>query len=187
MDRIPTQDGKQGMLLTICDDHIRIARREFTWGESLGDDWILPVGKAAEKPYAYAKRIQVRTAPEFPEAAAVKVALVPPKSEKDKPTPQEPTQVAVSFPAAETRAKCRVFEYEVQAVVVEDDVEMVAATRRALAPDFYLPQSKAGKAGSCVFALAELPKGVHIRFDVTPIECFGRKGRTIRSGSTFMA
>ena len=186
MERISTQDGKQGMLLTICDDHIRIERREFTWGESLGDDWILPIGKAAEKPYTYAKRIPVRTAPEFPKEAAVKVALVPPKAEKDKPASKEPTQVAVSFPAAEMRGKCRVFEYEVQAVVVEDDVELVAATRRALAPDFYLPLSKAGKEGACIFALAELPKGVHIRFDVTPIECFGRKGRPIRSDATFM-
>ena len=187
MSRLSTGDGKQGMLLTICDDHIRIERREFTWGESLGDDWILPIGKAAEKPYAYAKRIPARVAPEFPADAAVKVALLPPKAEKDKPAPKEPTQVEVSFPSAETRGKCRVFEYEVQAVVVEDDVEMVAATRRALAPDFHLPASRAGKAGSCVFALAELPRGVHLRFDVVPVECFGKKGRAIRSDAAFVA
>ena len=186
MSALSTSDGKQGMLFTVCDDHIRIERREFIGGESLGDDWILPVGKAAEKPFAYAKRIPARVAPEFGEGAAVKVALVPPKAEKDKPAPKEPTQVEVSFPSAETRAKCRVFEYEVQAVVVEDDVEMIAATRRALAPDFHLPAAKAGKPGSCVFALAELPKGVHLRFDVTPIECFGRKGRPIRSDAAFV-
>ena len=187
MSRISTKDGKQGMLLSICDDHIRIERREFTWGESLGDDWILPIGKAAGKPYAYAKRIPVRTAPEFAAGAAVKVVLVPPKAEKDKPAPENPVQVEVTFPSAETRAKCRVFEYEVQAVVVEDDVEMVAATRRALSPDFYLPASKAGKPGSCVFALSELPKGVHLRFDVTPMECFGKRGKPIRSAAAFMA
>ena len=129
----------------------------------------------------------MRFAPEFPKNAAVKVALVPPKAEKDKPAPTEPTQVDVSFPAAESREKCRVFEYEVQAVVVDDDVEMVATTRRVLAPDFYLPASKAGKAGSCVFALAELPKGVHLRFDVRPIECFGRKGRPICSDGALVA
>ncbi len=187
MPRIPTGEGKQGMLFTVCDDHIRIERREFTWGESLGDDWILPVGKAAEKPFAYAKRIPARTAPEFPQGAAVKVSLVPPKAEKDKPAPKEPTQLAVSFPPAETRNKCRVFEYEVQAVIVDDDVEMVTYTRRVLATDFFLPASKAGKPGACVFALAELPKGVHLCFDVTPIECFGKKGRPIRSDGTFVA
>ncbi len=188
MPPMPTRDGKQGMLFTVCDDHIRIERREFVWGESLGDDWILPVGKAAEKPFAYAKRIPVRTAPEFAEGAAVNVALVPPpKAEKDKPAPPAPTQVAVRFPAAKTRAKCRVFEYEVQAVIVEDDVEMTAVSRRVIAPDFHLPESKTGRQGVCVFALSELPKGVHLRFDVTPIECFGRKGRAIRSNGAFVA
>ena len=187
MPPLPTHDGKQGMLFTICDDHIRIERREFTWGESLGDDWILPVGKAAEKPFAYAKRIPARTTPEFAADATVKVAPVTPKAEKDKPAPKEPTQVAVTFPSAETRNKCRVFEYEVQAVMVDDDIEMVATTRRVLAPDFFLPASKANQPGTCVFALAELPKGVHLRFDVTPIECFGKKGRPIRSDSAFVA
>ena len=110
-----------------------------------------------------------------------------PKAEKDKPAPKEPTQVAVTFPSAETRNKCRVFEYEVQAVMVDDDIEMVATTRRVLAPDFFLPASKANQPGMCVFALAELPKGVHLRFDVTPIECFGKKGRPIRSDSAFVA
>ena len=186
MPRIPTSDGKQGMLFTVCDDHIRIERREFKWGETLGDDWLLPVGKAAERPFAYAKRKPARVAPEFPPDAAVKVAPVPPKAEKGKSAPAAPTQVAVTFPAAETRAKCRVFEYEVQAVVVEDDVEMVAVTRRALAPDFHLPESKAGLPGTCVFAIAELPKGVHLRFDVRPVECFGKKGRAIRSDASFV-
>ena len=187
MGRIPTGEGKQGMLFTVCDDHIRIARREFVYDQTLGDDWILPIGKAAEKPFVYAKRIPARIAPEFAEGAVVKVAPVPPKAEKDKPAPKTPTQVSVSFPAAETRAKCRVFEYEVQAVVVEDDVEMVAATRRVIAPDFHLPASKMGRRGECVFALAELPKGVHLRFDVCPIECFGKKGRAIRSDGAFVA
>ena len=120
MDRLNTQEGKQGMLFTVCDDHIRIQRREFVYDQTLGDDWILPVGKAAERPFVYAKRIPVRTAPEFPQGASVKVALLPPKAEKGKPAPKDPTHVGVTFPAAETRNKCRVFEYEVQAHAARD-------------------------------------------------------------------
>ena len=95
--------------------------------------------------------------------------------------------MAVTFPAAETRNKCRVFEYEVQAVVADDDVEMVASTRRVIAEDFHVPASKAGRPGKILFALDELPKGVHIRFDVRPLECFGKKGRPICSDGTFVA
>jgi hypothetical protein len=181
MGRLATRDGKQGMLFTVCDDHVRIERREFVWGESLGDDWILPVGREAEKPFAHAKRARARTAPEFPPNAAVDVAFVPPKGDGGDAAAKKPSQVSVTFPSAEPRGKCRVFEYEVQAVVVEDDVELVAATRRVLAQDFYLPESKAGKPGECVFACAELPKGVHLRFDVRPMECFGKKGRAVAS------
>ena len=180
MGPMPTHEGKQGMFFTVCDDHIRIERHEFVWGESLGDDWILPVGKGAEQPYVYAKRIPVRVAPEFPANAEVKVALVQPKAQKDKPAPK-PDQVEVKFPFAETRSKCRVFEYEVQAVIVEDDVELAAATRRVIATDFHLPASKTGCPGSCVFALKELPAKTNVRFDVRPIECFGKKGRVLSS------
>ncbi len=179
MKRLGTSEGKQGMLFTVCDDHIRIERREFLGGESLGDDWILPVGKAAERPFVYAKRIPVRVAPEFPKGAVAKAAEMPPAKDADgKPLPE---RIEVAFPHAETRAKCRVFEYEVRAVVVADDVELVAATRRVIAPDFHLPASKATKPGTCIFARMDLPSGVPLRFEVSPIECFGRKGAPIVS------
>ena len=41
--------------------------------------------------------------------------------------------------------------------------------------------------GVILLALDELPKGVHLRFDVRPIECFGKKGRPISSDGTFVA
>ena len=42
--------------------------------------------------------------------------------------------------------------------------------------------SKCGKAGTCRFRLADLPPKAHLRFVVTPIECFGKKGAPITSG-----
>ena len=90
--------------------------------------------------------------------------------------------VEVSFPAALPVDKCRVFEYEVAAVIVEDDVEMTVASRRVLAPDFFLPKSKCGMAGVCRFGLEELPPEAHMRFDVYPVECFGKKGLPVSSG-----
>ena len=78
--------------------------------------------------------------------------------------------------------KCRVFEYEVAAVIVEDDVEMTATSRRVMAPDFFLPDSKCGKAGVCRFGLEELPPEAHMRFVVYPVECFGKKGSSAVSG-----
>lgn len=186
MPGLKTGDGKQGMLFTVCDDHIRIERHDFMWNQSLGDDWILPVGKSAAKPFTYAKRKPGRTAPQFPDGAVAKAEFVPIKvaakgSDGKEVKPPPPKQVKVTFTSAETREKCRVFEYEVQAVAVADDVEIAVATRRVLASDFYMPQSKAGIDGSCVFAIADLPKKTAIRFDVTPIECFGKRGAPIHT------
>ena len=56
-----------------------------------------------------------------------------------------------------------------------------------VAPEFHLPASPCGKPGSCVFALSDLPPNASVRFDVTPVECFGRKGRTIRAAELFTA
>ncbi len=184
MERLNTGDGKQGMLLTVCDDHIRIERREFVWDQSLGDDWILPIGKGASKPYEFAKRKPQRTAPEFPKTATAKVELIEPKPDKDGKK-SAPAKLKVTFSAAQMREKCRVFDYEVQAVALADDVEIPVATRRVLATDFYLPLSQTKDDNFCLFALAALPKKTPIRFDIRPCECFGKKGAAI-STSTFI-
>ncbi len=191
MSPMDSSAGKQGMLFTLCDDHIRIERHEFVYDQSLGDDWILPIGTDAAKPFEYAKRKPSRTAPEFAKDAVATVELDEPKPVKDKDgkpivgkdgkSVMKPEKLKVTFPAAEPRNKCRVFDYEIQAVALADDVEIAVATRRVMATDFHLPLSQAGKAGFCLFALADLPKKTPIRFDIRPLECFGKRGAPISS------
>ena len=113
----------------------------------------------------------VRGTPQFAAGAEVKVASR--KNDKGE------TFLDVTFPAAETRNKCRVFEYEVTATLIEDDVDLVQAQRRVLAPDFHLPETPNGLPGRCTFAAGELPLKGHYRFSVRPIECFGLKGKAI--------
>ena len=178
-ERVPTNDGRQGMLVEVGDDAIVIHRREFVWGESLGDDWVVPIPARADGPFSFTKRAAKRKAPAFAPGACAKARIVDGK-EAEK-------FVEVSFPAANAVDKCRVFEYEISAIVVEDDVEMVVATRRMMANDFFLPESKCGKPGSCRFRLADLPPRAHLRFEVRPLECFGLKGAAISSGIFAMA
>lgn len=159
--------------MSVFDDHIALERREFVTGKSLGDDWVIPLPCAESKPFAYAEHAKKRVAPEFAEGAKVKVAKV--KDEK------KGELIGVTFPPARTQAKCRVFEYEVTATLIEDDVDLVQAQRRVMAPDFHLPETAEGKPGSCVFAAAELPLKGRYRFDVRPVECFGHKGRAIHA------
>ena len=176
MPHVPMSNGRQGMLMSVFGDHIAIERREFVTDKSLGDDWVMPLPCAESKPFAYAEHAKRRTAPEFADGAQAKATLVKDAKKVDL--------VEITFPAAQTRAKCRVFEYEVTAVLVEDDVDLVQLQRRVMAPDFHLPETKEGVAGRCVIAAADLPMKGRYRFDVRPVECFGLKGRAIHATIT---
>lgn len=171
--KLRTSDGRQGMLMSVFDDHIALERREFVTDKSLGDDWVIPLPCAESKPFAYAEHAKKRVAPEFADGAVARAAKVNDKKKGE--------MIEVSFPAARTQSKCRVFEYEVTATLLEDDVDLVQAQRRVMAPDFHLPETQDGKPGSCVFAAADLPMKGRYRFDVRPVECFGRKGRAIHA------
>ena len=130
---------------------------------------------AANETYSYAKRAARRVTPEFAEGAKVTVEVTPKKDEKDF------THVTLTFPAAEMRQKCRVYEYEVTAVLNEDDVDLVQAQRRMMSPDYYLPVSKLVKDVRFVFAAEDLTAKGNYRFEVRPVECLGRKGAAIVS------
>ena len=168
--------GRQGMLVSVYDDSIAIERREFVTGHSLGDDWVipLPVG-AGEKPYAYDEQTRRKVAPEFGADAKVAVSFV---EDENKDIGRA---VQIDCPRAEDRGGCRVFDYEVTATLVEDDVDLVQVQRRFIAPDFFLPPER--RIPSCRFrlALADLKLKGRYRFGVTPVESFGKKGRTIWS------
>ena len=169
-----TFDGRQGMVVSFYEDHLAIERREFVYGQSLGDDWIVPLPAATET-YSYAARAKMRVAPEFAEDATVTVEQQEPKDEKDV------RRIVVRFPAAEPQQKCRVFEYEVSAILCEDDVDLVQVQRRMFSPDFHLPESKLVKEVAFTFAAEDLPVKGRYRFEVRPVECFGRKGAAITS------
>ena len=179
MGRIVTRDGRQGMLVSVFEDRLEIERREFTYGESLGDDWIVPIPAKADGPLSYARRASLRSAPEF--AKGAKVEVVQKEDEKGKKI------VEVKFPSAHVVDGCRANEYEVTATLVEDDFDLVQAQRRVLAADFYLPAFKCGRENVCAFFLDELPKKGRYVFSARPIECFGKKGAAISSGVFFLS
>lgn len=174
MSGFNTSQSHQGQVLSVYPDRLVLERLDFAGMLSLGDDIVLPQPLCQERPYAFDVRAASRVAPEFAASATVSVA-----SAKDE---AGETLVTVSFPPAETRQKCRVFEYEVTATLVEDGVDLVQAQRRVMAPDFHLadyPQQRL--AGQCVFAASDLLLKGNYVFSVRPVECFGHKGKAIAS------
>jgi predicted phosphodiesterase len=174
MERLRADDGKQGMLMSVYDDCLVLERREFVNGKSLGDDWVVPIPAPAvgASPFDFGRRAAARFAPEFAADAKVDVQADVPNE-----------KWIVTWTGAETKGKCRAFEYEVTAYAVGADVEFVAAQRRVLAKDFYLPEGERPPRGECHFAWCDLPGTMQLRFEVRPLECFGKKGKAISSGT----
>jgi predicted phosphodiesterase len=173
-----TQNGRQGMLLTAYADRLVIERREFVYGESLGEDWVLPVPQKGE--FAFDRRAAFCKAPEFAAGAKAAVARGKGKNRANR----EEEQVTVTFPAAVWKDwRDRVFDYEVRAVISTCDVVKPWCTKRVYDPGYYLGRGRAsdGRPLSCVFGVAELPKGEAFRFEVRPAECYGKEGAPLRS------
>ena len=170
-----TTDGRQGMLVSVWDDHLAIERRDFFQDASLGPDWVVPLPASESAPFAFKVHRRRRTAPEFAKGAKAEVKVEQPKDGKDF------THVNVMFPAAQPVDGCRVNEYEVTAVLVEDEVEVVQAQRRMMSPDYYKPATKLVRDVAFTFAAEDLPLKGHYRFEVRPLECFGKKGAAIVS------
>ena len=182
--QVPTGEGQQALFLTVTDEAMRLKRLEFHYGaESLGDDWVIPVASTpTARPFAFEPRAAKRSAPAFAAGAAVKVEKFSadgPKGKDGQPT--KVARVRVTWPAAKSVNGCRVFEYEVQPLVEEDSVALPLAAKRVLAYDFHLAEARATREGQCVFALSDFPPSARIRFEVRPVECFGRKGQPISS------
>ena len=180
MPRMKDGHSKHGLLVSVFDDHIDVARRDFQNDESLGADWVLPLPLCKEKPYAIPPRA-VKARENLPAFAAdagslIKAEDVDGKDRRGTPTPQ----TVVTFPTA--LAGGRAFDYEVQAELNYYDVTRVFCTKRVFAPEYFRTESKLAKEGQIVFArVAEVPEHVDVRFVVTPLDCYGNRGKSIYS------
>ena len=174
---------KPGLVMTVTDRCIRLAR--YSFGEkkprSLGEDWVFPVGPDAPKPYAFATRAAGRSAPEFAADAAVTCTACTEKPENGAAV----SCVKVVFPPARTVGGCRVFDYEVTASLVGDDVALPIRTKRVFAPAYHLPESMSDRPGGCLFAATDFPANARLRFSVRPLECFGKAGKAISADIRF--
>lgn len=172
-----TIDGKQAMIVSVYDDKIAITRREYFTGQSLGDDWVMPLPAAESKPFEYARRVKSQRAPEFPDNSKVvasKVKHLVKLSKEDKGSEQD--AYTVKFPAAKATSSLRAREYTV--TFTGSDGKKVM--RRILSPAFHLPiTNPAIKADvDCIFVASKLPK-LPLKVEVRALSCFEKASKAI--------
>ena len=185
MPVITTGDCGQGMLWSVYDDCIVVNRREFRSGLDLGEDWILPLPAAEPKPFAFAEHAKKLRAPEFPKGAKPSIAETVAKNRGGKSKdgseviPSEDTPaLSVTVPPVVPDNRARLLTLEFTAQTANG-----RSLTKFIVPEGYnhsLKHEKAKVQQVCYFRKDELGEGA-VRFSVTPINCFGVRGRTIEA------
>ena len=176
-------DCRQGMLWSVYDDCIVVKRREFLSDLDLGEDWVLPLPVAESRPFAFTARAKSLRAPEFPADAKLVVTATNTKNRGGKSKDGKVTIAAedkpgfkVTVPPVVADDKARLFSLEFAAETSAGKKR----TRLVLAEGFNHslkhPKGKSFQIGW--FRRDELGAG-DVRFTVTPINCFGVRGKPL--------
>jgi hypothetical protein len=189
MDLMRRSLSRNGLLVSVYDDRTAFRRRDFRHDADLGPDWVLPHASAESRPFGFAQRAVKSKAPEF--GATAKVSAVAgmtltraakkslgPKASKSQLSDAQTAAVNVSFPAVERTFKTIAWRYDVKA---ELENGSIVFEKRVLATDYHLPAASAAKSYSLAFLRSQLPESGKVRFTVTPYDCFGNAGRSIKS------
>lgn len=171
-------DGKQGMVMTVYDNHITLERHEFVYDESLGDNWIIPLPLPGDRTFAFDYRAKHEPLPEFKSDDKVTVTRAMGKDRYGK----EQMQTTVHFPNVFKRdGSARAFDFEVVLELHEVDVYRISCTKRVFSPHYYLGEKHDDREVTCVFGEYETPVGRDVRFHVRPCTSYGTKGKEIVS------
>ena len=183
MKKFSTSDGRQGMLVSVYDDRIVFARREFVYGSSLGEDWVLPLPAADSKPFAFVEHAKKIGVPEFESGAKLSVKKTRGKNRgynrgKTNIPSVEKDVYEITFPAAKAVASARVMDYEVSVVPKAGGDKAV----RYVVPEGFnmaVSDKRVKKAVKCRIAADQLPPEGTFRFEVRPRNSFGKTGAAI--------
>jgi hypothetical protein len=183
MGKFPAGDCRQGMLWRVYDGCIVVKRREFLSDLDVGDDWVIPLPSAESKPFAFAEHAKKFRAPEFPADAKVVVKRGKFKTRggksrdgKESIARVEKDAITVTVPPVVADKAARLFKVEFAAETKDG-----AKKTKLVAPLGYnhsLAHQNVKVSPHCRFAIDELGAG-DVRFTVTPINCFGARGKPI--------
>ena len=170
-------DIRVGLMASVYDDRIELARREFVSGLPVGDDWIveLPAHKRT-----FATRASIAKPAEFPKGSLLVVTRTVATTRGmerrgDIEVPKEHVAaLKLAFPAATVGG--HVAEYEISAANEEG---RQYKTRICAVGGLYPRVHKNFSRGeTATIAVAMLPEGAQI-VNVTPLDSFGNRGRSL--------
>ena len=179
---------QQGMVMSIYEDRIVFERRDFNYNASLGDDWVIPLPCATEKPYVFETRAQSYPIPEFPAGAKLNIVKVEERTDEKsakkwkRSAPESYEKLTLQIPPA-TVGACMMYRLQIE---LEDG--SIFAEHREADYNWHFPPAFATKNPIEYVSVAfELPQEKKFRFRVAPHNCYGRLGKEIVSDWTHVA
>ena len=156
----PAWGMQSGLLVSVYDDAIVYQKRDFSGGMTIGDDWVQPIGRGADKKaFSFEKRAQLFEAPQFPPDAKIEV--------------KEGNNIVIPACIPDKRARC--FRYELEVITPEGEKKV---------HNLYPLGWGRAEAHSWVKTASMYeydPKEIDIAkpMKLTPINCFGKRGKPI--------
>ena len=165
---------RQGQLVRVYADRVVFSRREFVTGAPIGDDLVMPLPAAENKPFAFAPRAAKAVAPEFPQDA--KLAVRRTKGMLRDKRRKKADIWELTIPAATAVRSARAGVYEVTATGVDGKAHVFAMA----AEGYRFPLSDQRATAPSVFRVAcsRLP-AEGLTFSVRAISCWGKKSAPI--------
>ncbi len=173
-------DGHGGMFMSVSDGEIVLERLDMDALEKVGPDWVVPLARDAGRPYDHALRARRDPAPVWPAGARASATFM--KNGENR-AGEKVDQYVVTFPPARSEgAAPRAYDYAVKAVGMKGGDERTLCEKRVYSPCIYRAERHERRLASCVFAASEL-LGDHdvLRFEVRPLNAFGRAGKSLNA------
>ena len=152
-----------GSVVRVYDDMLVISRREFALGGSLGQDWIMPLGKRARHPFSREELQKVIGEPQFRAGAKLVVA-----------ERSDASGIDIKIPLADGNPKSRVYAYEVE---IAGETGKLCKAVYAAGCNLGMGHEPDGSMTTLQIMKSEIPKGKMRTVSVAPLTSLGTKGR----------
>ena len=164
-------DCRQGQLVRVYADRVVISRREFVTGAALGDDLVMPLPAAENKPFAFGPRAAKAVAPEFPAGAKLAVCRKKGRLRGGKKAAKVDVW-ELAIPQANAVRSARPGVYEIKACGADGKEQTFGISNTGLR--FPASDPRAARPALFRVACSRLP-AEGLSFAVRAISCWGRK------------
>ena len=173
-------DCRQGQLVRVYADRIVFSRREFIKGVPLGEDLVMPLPAAENRPFEFNGRAAKAKAPEFPDDATLSVRRTKGRirgTKGEQVSKDKSVDVLrLSFPAATMERSTRAWAYE----VTVDGPDGFSKKFEFIAPGARFPKTDPRFSAPLDYFIAcqRLPEK-ELTFTINAISCWNKRSKPL--------